>query len=597
MNVSERVAALRSSMKENGVDAYIIPSADNHQSEYVGDYFKAREYMTGFDGSAGTAVYTADKAGLWTDGRYFIQAEKQLNGSGIELYRIGEPGVPTIEEFLAAELSADAVLGFDGRVVSMGDGQSYEQALSSKNISFHYDLDLVNDVWKDRPALSVEPAFILEEKYSGESTTSKLTRIREVMKENNATVHIIASLDDVAWVINMRGNDVAFSPLILAYAVVNMDDMVLYIEETKLTDEAKALLTKASITIRPYNDIYEDVKNISSTETVMVDPMKINYALYNNIPAAVNKVTHANPSILFKAMKNPVEQENTKKAHIKDGIAVTKFMHWVKTNIEKEKITELSASDKLEEFRKEQDGYLWQSFEPICAYKEHAAMMHYAPTPETDVELKPGYLFLNDTGGNYYEGSTDITRTFVLGEISGELKKHYTAVVRAMIGLAKANFLYGCHGYTLDVFARGPIWDLGIDYKCGTGHGVGYMLSIHEPPTGFRWQIVPAKNETHPLEEGMILTNEPGIYIEGSHGIRVENEMIVRKAQSNEFGQFMNFEAITFAPIDLDGIIPEEMSGSERAYLNNYHQQVYEKISPYLNDEEKSWLKEYTRAI
>lgn len=597
MNVSERVAKLRSGMEQNGVDAYIIPSADNHQSEYVGEYFKVRAYMTGFNGSAGTAVFTADKAGLWTDGRYFIQAEKQLQGSGISLYRMGEPGVPTIEEFLACELREHGVLGFDGRVVSMGDGQSYERTLADKNATFRYDLDLVNEVWTDRPALSTEPAFILEEKYAGESTASKLERIRKVMTESGAKIHIIASLDDVAWVINMRGNDVAYSPLILAYAIVKMDGMTLYIDEQKLTEEAKTLLAKASVTFRPYNDIYEDVKQLSEADAVMVDPMKINYALYNNIPAKAEKVIKPNPSILFKAVKNPIEQENTKNAHIKDGIAVTKFMHWVKTNAEKETITELSAAKKLDQFRKEQEGYLWQSFEPICAYKEHAAMMHYAPSPETDVELKPGHLFLNDTGGNYYEGSTDITRTFVLGEISNELKKHFTAVVRSMISLSKANFLYGCKGYNLDVLARGPIWDLGIDYKCGTGHGVGYMLSIHEAPTGFRWQILPAKNETQPLEEGMILTNEPGIYMEGSHGIRVENEMIVKKGECNEFGQFMYFEAITFAPIDLDGIIPEEMSGAERAYLNEYHRQVFEKIAPYLNEEEKTWLKEYTNAV
>lgn len=597
MKVTERIAKLRSLMSEKNMDAYIVPSADNHQSEYVGEYFKSREYITGFTGSAGTAVFTKDEAYLWTDGRYFLQAETQIAGSGVKLMKINEPGYPTIEEFLADKMPENGILGFDGRVVSMEEGQSYEAALSSKNVTFEYSYDLIGQVWEDRPSLANEPVFLIDEKYSGESTASKLSRIREVMKEQGASAHIIASLDDVAWLINMRGNDVAYSPLILAYAIVRTDSMDLFMEESKLNDAAKAELSKNNVTLHPYDDIYECVKAFNSDDAVMIDPMKVNYAIYNNIAAEALKIEHANPTILFKAMKNPVELENIRKAHIKDGVAVTKFMHWMKTTVGKEKITELSAAEKLESFRKEQEGYLWQSFEPICAYKEHAAMMHYAPTEETDVELKPEHFFLNDTGGNYYEGSTDITRTFVLGPISDELKKHFTAVCRAMMNLARANFLYGCKGYNLDVLARGPIWDLGIDFKCGTGHGVGYMLNIHEAPTGFRWYIVPAKNETHVIEEGMVLTDEPGIYIDGSHGIRTENEMIVRKGEQNEFGQFMYFEPITFVPIDLDGIDPEEMTKTEKNYLNEYHRQVFEKISPYLNEEETEWLKEYTRAI
>ncbi|MEG1504856.1 MAG: aminopeptidase P family protein [Lachnospiraceae bacterium] len=597
MQVTERITKLRSLMSEKNMDAYIVPSADNHQSEYVGEYFKSREFITGFTGSAGTAVFTKEDAYLWTDGRYFLQAETQLAGSGVKLMKISEPGYPTIEEFLAEKIPAKGTIGFDGRVVSMEEGQAYEAALSSKQVTFDYAYDLVGEVWSDRPDLANEPVFLLDEKYSGESTSSKLNRVREVMKEQHATTHIIASLDDVAWLINMRGNDVAYSPLILAYAIVTLHDMKLFIDATKLSQDAKAELSQNNIQVLPYNDVYNAVKDFSPAETVMIDPMKLNYALYNNIPTNAAKVIHANPTILFKAMKNPVELDNIRKSHIKDGVAVTKFMHWMKTNVGKERITELSAAKKLDSFRQEQEGYLWQSFEPICAYKEHAAMMHYAPTEETDVELKPEHFFLNDTGGNYYEGSTDITRTFVLGPISDELKLHFTAVARAMMNLSRATFLYGCYGYNLDILARGPIWDLGIDYKCGTGHGVGYMLNIHEAPTGFRWYVVPSKNETHILEEGMVLTDEPGIYLDGQHGIRTENEMIVRKGNQNEFGQFMYFEPVTFVPIDLDGIDPEEMTKTEKAYLNHYHQQVFEKISPYLNEEETAWLKEYTRAI
>lgn len=598
MNVTERIAKLRSLMAERGIDAYIVPTADFHQSENAGEYFKCREFISGFDGSYGTVVIAKEDAGLWTDGRYWTQAERQIAGSGIRLFHMFEDGVPTMEEYLAATLPENGKVAFDGRVVSMEEGQDLEKALAAKNIQFEYSLDLIGDVWgEDRPAISGEPVFVLEEKYAGESVASKLSRVREVMKENGATVHVIASLDDVAWLTNLRGNDIEFYPLIFSYALVTMDGMDLFIDEKKLNEAAKALLAENNITIKPYNDIYEAIKEIPAGESVMIDPMKMNYALYNNIPEGVAKVEHQNPTILMKAMKNEIELKNIREAHIKDGIAVTKFMYWMKTNVGKMKITELSASAKLESLRKEQDGYIHDSFEPICAYKDHAAMMHYAPTPETDVEVLPEGLFLNDTGGGYYEGSTDITRTFVMGPISDELKTHFTAVVRAMMNLSRAKFLYGCYGFNLDVLARGPVWDLGIDFKCGTGHGVGYLSNIHEPPTGFRWQIVKSKNEHHKLEEGMVLTDEPGIYIEGSHGIRIENEMITHKAEKNEFGQFMNFETITFVPIDLDGIAPDEMTKFEREWLNNYHAQVYEKIGPHLTEEEREWLKEYTRAI
>ena len=448
----------------------------------------------------------------------------------------------------------------------MEEGQDLEKALAAKNIQFEYSLDLVGDVWgEDRPAISGEPVFVLEEKYAGESVASKLSRVREVMKDNGATVHVIASLDDVAWLTNLRGNDIEFYPLIFSYALVTMDGMDLFIDEKKLNEAAKALLAENNITIKPYNDIYEAIKEIPAGESMlMIDPMKMNYALYNNIPKGVAKVEHQNPTILMKAMKNEIELKNIREAHIKDGIAVTKFMYWMKTNVGKMKITELSASAKLESLRKEQDGYIHDSFEPICAYKDHAAMMHYAPTPETDVEVLPEGLFLNDTGGGYYEGSTDITRTFVMGPISDELKTHFTAVVRAMMKYFRAKFLYGCYGLTLMFLPEVRYGILESTSNAGTGHGVGYLSNIHEPPTGFRWQIVKSKNEHHKLEEGMVLTDEPGIYIEGSHGIRIENEMITHKAEKNEFGQFMNFETITFVPIDLDGIAPDEMTKFER---------------------------------
>ncbi len=595
MNIAERISELRTRMASKGIDAYIIPTADFHQSEYVGEHFKARKYISGFSGSYGTVVITRDDGGLWTDGRYFFQAENELAGSGIRLMKMFVGDTPSITEYLTDRVPRGGTVAFDGRVLSMGEGREFEEALAARQIRIHYSVDLVGDIWEDRPPLSDKPAFFLEEKYSGESTASKLKRVREVMEEHGATAHIIASLDDVCWLLNIRGDDIDFFPLLLSYAIVKKDGVELYVDDSKLDDRIQVELAKNQVTIHPYNAIYDDVKGLSGSETVLIDPMKMNYALYKNIPCRI--VEAANPTILMKAMKNEVELANIREAHIKDGVAVTKFMHWIKTRYDKETITELSSAAKLTELRAAQEGYIRDSFEPLCAFADHAAMMHYSPSAETDVPLSSGAFFLNDTGGGYYEGSTDITRTFVLGSVEAQMKRYFTAVVRAMMRLSRARFLYGCYGYNLDVLARGPIWDLDLDYQCGTGHGVGYLANVHEPPTGFRWYVVPSKNEHHKLEEGMVITDEPGIYEDGQFGIRIENEFVVRKGVQNKYGQFMYFETITFAPIDLDGIDPEEMSRDEREWLNHYHEQVYEKIGPRLTEEEREWLKEYTRPI
>ncbi|MCI9619679.1 MAG: M24 family metallopeptidase [Dorea sp.] len=595
MNIAERISELRTRMASKGIDAYIVPTADFHQSEYVGEHFKARKYISGFSGSYGTVVITRDDGGLWTDGRYFFQAENELAGSGIRLMKMFVGDTPSITEYLTDRVPRGGTVAFDGRVLSMGEGREFEEVLATRQIRIHYSVDLVGDIWEDRPPLSDKPAFFLEEKYSGESTASKLKRVREVMEEHGATAHIIASLDDVCWLLNIRGDDIDFFPLLLSYAIVKKDGVELYVDDSKLDDRIQIELAKNQVTIHPYNAIYDDVKGLSGSETVLIDPMKMNYALYKNIPCRI--VEAANPTILMKAMKNEVELANIREAHIKDGVAVTKFMHWIKTRYDKETITELSSAAKLTELRAAQEGYIRDSFEPLCAFADHAAMMHYSPSAETDVPLSSGAFFLNDTGGGYYEGSTDITRTFVLGSVEAQMKRYFTAVVRAMMRLSRARFLYGCYGYNLDVLARGPIWDLDMDYQCGTGHGVGYLANVHEPPTGFRWYVVPSKNEHHKLEEGMVITDEPGIYEDGQFGIRIENEFVVRKGVQNKYGQFMYFETITFAPIDLDGIDPEEMSRDEREWLNHYHEQVYEKIGPRLTEEEREWLKEYTRPI
>ncbi len=595
MNINERVQMLREKMKREGIDVYIVPTSDYHQSEYVGDHFKARAFMTGFTGSAGTAVFTKDKALMWTDGRYFIQASQQMDGTEVELMKMGEPGVPVLEDYVREALPENGVLGFDGRTISSGEGEVYEEIAKSKSASIKYEVDLVDEVWADRPSVPKEKIFELEEKYTGESVKSKLDRVREVMKSKGANVHVIATLDDTGWLFNVRGNDVEFFPLILSYSMVLMDKAYFYIEESKVSDEIREKLSKDGVELRPYNDIYEDIKKLSSDDVIMIDPRRFNYALYNNINDSTKIVEEENPTVLFKAMKNDVELENIRKAELKDSVAHVKFMKWIKEDALKEGGSEMSATDKLESFRKEQENYLWQSFAPISSFGEHAAIVHYESSPETDVKFEEGNFYLSDTGAGFYEGSTDITRTFAIGEVDDKKKRDFTLVLKSHLGLARGRFLYGCTGMNLDVLARAPFWDNDLNFNHGTGHGVGYLGNIHEPPTGFRWQF--RAHEIHPLEEGMLLTNEPGIYFEGSHGIRLENEMVVRKGTLNEYGQFMYFETVTFVPFDLDGILVDMLDEREKRELNEYHKTVYEKVSPFLNDDEKKFLAKYTRAI
>ena len=595
--IKQRIENIRDLMKEKNIYAYIVPSSDYHQSEYVGDYFKSREFMSGFTGSSGTLIISMDEAGLWTDGRYFIQAENELKDSGIKLFKMGEEGVPTIEEYLLEKLPKNSTLGFDGRVMSVKEGQSLANKLAFKGINIEYKYDLVNDIWEDRCSLPTEKAFLLGTEYSGESFSDKLSRIRAVMKEKKATTHILASLDDIAWLFNIRGRDVKSNPVVLSYAVISIDSVYLFIDKNKIGEDIRAELSKENVQIKGYEEVYEFIKKIEENEVVLIDTSKVNYAIYNNIPSNVQKIEERNPSILFKSIKNEIELKNIRNSHIKDGVAFTKFMYWLKNNIGKIEITEISATQKLEEFRREQDKFIEPSFSTIAAYKDHAAMMHYSATEESNYKLEPRDLFLVYSGGQYFDGTTDITRTIALGPIPENVRKDFTNVVRGMIRLSKAKFLYGCRGYNLDILARGPLWEEGIDYKCGTGHGIGFVLNVHEGPNGFRWKVREYIDDTCILEEGMVTTNEPGVYVENSHGIRIENEIVVRKAEKNEYGQFMDFEVITFAPIDLDAIDESLILKDEKVYLNNYHKQVYDKISPYLNEEEKQWLKTYTREI
>ncbi|NLJ89494.1 MAG: aminopeptidase P family protein [Clostridiales bacterium] len=594
--IKERLQKLRDLMAQNDIHAYIIPTQDSHESEYVSEHFMARKYMSGFTGSAGTLIVTMDEAGLWTDGRYFIQAANQLEGTTITLYKMGEENVPTTIEFLKDRLKENQTIGFDGKVNSASYGLELKEKLKDKNISIVADKDLVDLIWQDRPSLSTEPAFLLDLKYAGKSFNEKLEDLRQIMREKEVTSHIITTLDDIAWLFNIRGNDIPYNPVVLAYAVVTLEQVFLFADKSKFSDEIKAKFNADNIVLKDYDEIYNFVKKLLSTEVVLLDKKKVNYAIYSNLSPLIKIVDSENPTVQMKAIKNPVEIENLKKAHIKDGVAFTKFMYWLKTNIGKMEITEVSAQEYLEECRKQQDGFIEPSFDTISAYKENAAMMHYSATADTNKTLEAENLYLVDSGGQYYEGTTDITRTMALGPVEAEQKKHFTAVLRSMLNLSNAKFLYGCTGLNLDVLARGPIWDMELDYKCGTGHGVGYLLNVHEGPNGFRWKLRPG-TEDSVIEEGMVTTNEPGVYIEGSHGIRTENELLCCKGSKNEYGQFMYFETLTFAPIDLDAIDLDYLSQVDKDRLNAYHKEVYQKLSPYLSPEEQEWLKHYTREI
>lgn len=591
--INDRISKLRSVMKEKGIFAYIIPSADYHQSEYVGEFFKGRQFISGFTGSAGTVVITPEKAILWTDGRYFLQAEKELSTSCVELYKMGEENVPTTFEYIENEVPEDSKIGFDGRAISAAMGAGLETSLTKKNITISYEGDLLDEVWEDRPALSDEKAFLLDVKYSGEDFTSKIARVRKAMQDTGATTHILTSLDDIAWLFNIRGGDVKYNPVVLSYAVVTLDKAILFVDENKLNDEIKVSFGEEVVEIKGYFEIDEFVKTIEKEEVVLVDSNKINYTILKNIPEGVKVLNAINPSTIFKAEKNEVEIANTKQAHIRDGVAVTKFMYWLKNNIGKIEITEISAADKMTELRKEQGQFIEPSFASIAGYAANGAIVHYSANEESNTTLEPKGLFLLDSGGQYFDGTTDITRTFALGELTEEEKSNFTSVARAMIRLSGAKFLYGANGYYLDILARGIMWEQGLNYNHGTGHGIGHVLNVHEAPNGFRCD----NRNLATLEEGMITTNEPGFYKAGSHGIRLENEMLCKKGVKNEYGQFMEFESITIAPIDLDAIDVDLMKEDDKAYLNEYHKMVFDTVSPFLTTEEVEWLKGYTRAI
>ena len=592
--MKKEILALQALMEKKGCDAYLVETADFHQSEYVGDYFKARAYLSGFTGSAGTLLVTKQEAFLWTDGRYFVQAEKQLENSGIELMRMGQPGVPTVIEKLAMLFAGPFCLGADGRTLSYHQAQSMQRALPMMTMALAEDL--VDEIWPDRPALSCQEAFDYDLAYCGESREKKLARIRTEMRQVGAESHLVTSLDDIAWILNIRGHDVACNPVVLSYLLIEMDLATLYVQTAAMPDQLKTELAKAGVTCRDYFALMEDLVLLDA-KSLLFDPQKVNAALLEKVNPSVRRIEGNNSSTLFKAIKNEVEIAMTKEAHLMDSVAVTKFMYWLKNTIRQRPITELEASDHLEKLRAAIPGFIDLSFTTIAAYQANAAMMHYSAKPENQATMQAEGMLLVDSGGQYLSGTTDITRTFVLGDITAEQRHHFTLALKSLLRLQNAHFLYGCTGLNLDILARGPLWDEDLDYQCGTGHGVGHLLNVHEGPNGIRWKVLPNRQEMAVLEEGMITTDEPGVYIPGSHGVRHENELLCVKGKMNDYGQFMHFEVLTFTPIDLDGVDPAALSHQEKEWLNAYHAEVYEKLSPYMSEEEKVWLKEYTREI
>lgn len=609
--ISERIGQLRERMKRYGMDAYLVPTADFHGSEYVGDYFKCRQYLSGFTGSAGTLVVTADMAGLWTDGRYFLQAGQQLEGTGIDLYRMGDEGVPTVTEFLTERLTAGQCLGFDGRTVDGGTAKELLEKLEKKQARIDFTHDLAGELWSDRPALSAEPVFLLGEEYTGKSRAQKLSEIRGVMEEKEADYFVLTSLDDIAWLLNIRGGDVGCNPVVLSYLVVQKERVLLFANEKAFDSQVKDALAADNVLLLPYNNVYAWIRRIGRGRTVLIDDGRANYAIMASIPPSVKVLDETNPTQLMKAIKNPVEIANIREAHVKDGLAMIRFMHWLKVRVHSTQavkrtvlfdgdgsnLTELSVAKKLASFREEQEGYRGPSFETIAGFGPHGAIIHYSATPETDSELMVDDFLLVDSGGQYLQGTTDITRTFALGDVDDERKRYFTMVLRGHLNLAAARFLHGCRGTNLDYLCRQPLWEEGLDYNHGTGHGVGYFLNVHEGPNGFRWKIVPERKDNAVLEAGMVTSNEPGLYLEGRFGIRHENLMVCCEGEKNEYGQFMYFEPLTLVPFDMDAVDVSLLSERERALLNAYHAKVYETMAPHLAKEDALWLARVTQAV
>lgn len=590
MNVKERIEELRNQMRERGIDAYIVPSSDPHQSEYVAQHYTARAFITGFTGSAGTAIITLKDANLWTDGRYFIQAENELKDTGVTLFRMGDSGVLTVEAYLKEALDDGAKVSFDGKVTSEEYFRVLKKSVECKGFTFEVNEDLIDKIWKGRPEKPCSQVVLHDVKYAGESRQSKLLKVTKEMKTMGADYYVISALDDIAWLLNIRARDVKCNPLTIAYLVVSNGNCNLFIDDRKVDLEVRAELKKANVEIMPYESIGKFLEGIKSS-TILLDAAKTSTYIYNSINIKI--VESMDITTRFKAIKNDIEIQNIRNAMLRDGVAMVKFISWLKKTIKTRNITEIEASDKIEGLRRKGENFYDLSFGSISAYRGNASMPHYNATKENQATIKQESLYLIDSGAQYLDGTTDITRTLAVGPLTCEEKTDFTLVLRGMIDLSMQRFLYGTTGSNLDIIARIPLWNAGMDYKHGTGHGVGFFLNVHEGP--HRIAMVP---NTIVLEKGMVVSNEPGVYKAGKHGIRIENLVVVQKNENTEYGgQFMEFETLTLCPIDLEAIDVSLLTSEEKSWLNNYHGTVFEKLSPYLEGEELEYLKQSTVAI
>ncbi len=589
--VTERLAKLREKMHQKNIDAWIAPSADSHQSEYVAEHWKCRQWISGFTGSAGTVVITKEKAGLWTDSRYFIQAEKELEGSGITLFKMGKEDVPTYTEWLQKNVDEEAIVGFDGSLLSVKDVNKLVDELSEKRISLSYNIDLIDQIWEDRPAVPEDKIFELSEKETGETRQSKLTRLREKLSEYEADSHLIATLDDIAWIFNIRGEDIAYNPVAIAYAYIDMDKAYLFIDSKKIPSSVQESLENDSVELNPYKDIFKFLDHLKDDHKIVVDFSKISQKLKDSISDKSQLIEKMNIATELKTIKNEVEIDGFKNAHLRDGAAMVKWLYWIENNVGKIEMDEVSVAEKLKEFRAENDKFVGLSFSTITGYKENGAIVHYSAKKETAAKIRAEGVLLVDSGAQYFDGTTDITRTISMGNPREVEKEAFTTVLRGHINLAKAIFPKGYTGAMVDTFSRAAIWEKYYNYGHGTGHGVGHFLNVHEGPQ----QIRPTNH--YEIKEGMVHSNEPGMYLEGQFGIRIENLIHTVKKEKNQYGTFLGFETITQCPIDLSLVNKSMMTKEEVKWLNDYHQAVFDNIKDFLSTEEKEWLREKTQKI
>jgi len=592
MTPSDKLSALRERMKNENIDAYIITMADPHISEYPPDRYKNIEWISNFTGSAGTLVITTDFAGLWTDSRYFVQATDQLKGSGFQLVKLKAQGAAEYAQWLSETLSSGNTVAFDGKLISIAVAKELIHTLRPKGINIRADIDLIKTIWTDRPSLPKEPAYLLNKAITGKTTLEKIREVQDILKQKGATAHLISSLDDISWLFNIRGGDVKCNPVVLSFALLSSGNVQLFIDSEKLSREDLEELKNTGISILPYEEIENAIKSISANTNICVDPKRNCYSYYALIPESCTKIEDTNPSTFLKSIKNDTELAHTREAMIKDGVALSRFFYWLEQNIGKITISEISVAEKLKEYRGEQEGFVGESFDTIAGYKEHGALPHYKATPESNVNLELNGLLLIDSGGQYRSGTTDITRVITLGNLTGEQQKDYTLVLKAMIEGSTAIFPLGTRGYQIDAITRKPLWDEFRNYGHGTGHGVGFFLNVHEGPHVFN-----ASNTDIAIEPHTITSIEPGLYREGHYGIRIENLVASRLDRDSDFGQFMSFETLTLCYIETSIINKDFLEKRHIDWLNEYHSEVFNKVSTFLNEDEKTWLASKTLPI